>query len=105
MRWLDSFSDNRKSKIQNRKLVGFVALAVPFVICGAVARRSRQGKSSAQVFWMEDTASGMAVLNDAFRQEMSKLGWIERKNITVEYVFGARPRHKHDSGTRQRSST
>jgi ABC-type uncharacterized transport system substrate-binding protein len=24
---------------------------------------------------------------DAFRQEMSKLGWIEGKNITVEYRF------------------
>src|SRR5262249_36857892 len=32
-------------------------------------------------------ASGMAVLIDAFRQEMSKLGWIEGKNITIEYRF------------------
>ena len=29
----------------------------------------------------------MAVLLDAFRQEMSKLGWIEGKNITIEYRF------------------
>ncbi len=34
------------------------------------------------------TASGMAVLIDAFRQEMGKLGWIEGKNITIEYRFG-----------------
>src|SRR5262249_33569493 len=33
------------------------------------------------------TASGMAVLVDAFRQELSKLGWIEGKNITIEYRF------------------
>src|SRR5438094_6637080 len=33
------------------------------------------------------TASGSAVLSDAFRQEMSKLGWIEGKNITIEYRF------------------
>jgi putative ABC transport system substrate-binding protein len=33
------------------------------------------------------TASGIAVLLDAFRQELSKLGWIEGKNITVEYRF------------------
>jgi putative tryptophan/tyrosine transport system substrate-binding protein len=33
------------------------------------------------------TASGMAVLVDAFRQEMNKLGWIEGKNITIEYRF------------------
>ena len=33
------------------------------------------------------TASGMAVLAAAFRQELSKLGWIEGKNITIEYRF------------------
>jgi putative tryptophan/tyrosine transport system substrate-binding protein len=33
------------------------------------------------------TASGSAVLVDAFRQEMRKLGWIEEKNITIEYRF------------------
>jgi putative ABC transport system substrate-binding protein len=34
------------------------------------------------------TASGSAVLVNAFRQELSKLGWIEGKNITIEYRFG-----------------
>jgi len=29
----------------------------------------------------------MAVLVDAFRQELSKLGWIDGKNITIEYRF------------------
>jgi putative ABC transport system substrate-binding protein len=29
----------------------------------------------------------MAVLVDAFRQEMRKLGWIEGKNIAIEYRF------------------
>ena len=33
------------------------------------------------------TPSGSAVLVDAFRQELSKLGWIEAKNITIEYRF------------------
>jgi putative ABC transport system substrate-binding protein len=33
------------------------------------------------------TASGSAVLVKAFRQELSKLGWIEGKNITIEYRF------------------
>src|SRR5262245_36733862 len=33
------------------------------------------------------TASGIAVLLEVFRQELSKLGWIEGKNITIEYRF------------------
>ena len=31
--------------------------------------------------------SGSAVLVDTLRQELSKLGWIEGKNITIEYRF------------------
>ncbi|MCE3241833.1 MAG: transporter substrate binding protein [Deltaproteobacteria bacterium] len=38
-------------------------------------------------FLYPSTPSGSAVLVDAFRQEMSKLGWIEGKNISVDYRF------------------
>ena len=38
-------------------------------------------------FLDNSTASGMAVLVDAFRQELSKLGWIEGKNFSIEYRF------------------
>jgi len=38
-------------------------------------------------FLDSSTASGLAVLVDAFRQELLKLGWIEGKNITIEYRF------------------
>jgi putative tryptophan/tyrosine transport system substrate-binding protein len=39
-------------------------------------------------FLDNSTASGSVVLVDAFRQELSKLGWIEGKNFTIEYRFG-----------------
>jgi putative ABC transport system substrate-binding protein len=45
-------------------------------------------------FLDQSTASGSAVLVDAFRQEMSKLGWIEGKNITIEYRF-AEQKNEH----------
>jgi putative tryptophan/tyrosine transport system substrate-binding protein len=33
------------------------------------------------------TASASAVLVDAFRQELRKLGWVDGKNITIDYRF------------------
>ena len=33
------------------------------------------------------TASGMAVLIDAFRQELAKLGWVEGKNLIIEFRY------------------
>jgi len=88
-------SDNRQSKtcpefyrrIQNRKLVGLVALAVAFALCGAVAQAQQTGKVLRIGFLDNSTASGMAVLADALRQELSKLGWIEGKNFVIEYRF------------------
>ncbi len=38
-------------------------------------------------FLDKSTASGSAVLMEAFRQEMRKLGWIEGKNFAIEYRF------------------
>src|SRR5215468_3120864 len=45
------------------------------------------GKIARIGFLDSSTASGMAVLVDAFRQELSKLGWVEGKNIAIEYRF------------------
>jgi putative ABC transport system substrate-binding protein len=86
-RFLNSRSDNLKSKIQNRKLVGIVALVIAFAMCGAVAAAQQTGKVLRIGFLDGSTASGSAVLVEAFRQEMRKLGWIEGKNITIEYRF------------------
>ncbi len=94
-RFLSFQSDNRKSKtcgersrtIQNLKLVGVFALAVAFALCGAVAEAQQAGKIFRIGYLDNSTAAGSAVLLEAFRQELSKLGWIEGKNITIEYRF------------------
>ena len=39
-----SLSDIRKPAIQNRKLVGLIALAVAFTLCGAVAQAQQPKK-------------------------------------------------------------
>jgi putative tryptophan/tyrosine transport system substrate-binding protein len=54
--------------------------------CSAVEAQ-QPGKIFRIGFLDSSTASGSAVLVDAFRQELGKLGWIEGKNITIEYRF------------------
>ena len=93
IRWLRS--DNPKSKtcpelcrrIENLKLMGLVAIAVAFALCGPVAHAQQAGKVLRIGFLDPSTASGSAVLVDAFRQELRKLGWIEEKNFIIEYRF------------------
>src|SRR5262245_4818603 len=80
-------SDNLKSKIENLKLVGLLAIALTFTFGGAVIDAQQTGKIFRIGFLDNSTAAGMAVLSEAFRQELSKLGWIEGKNIAIEYRF------------------
>src|SRR4030095_16786054 len=87
-RFLVFFPDNPKSKIQNPKWVIVVVLAVAFVLYGAAADAQQTGKIPRIGYLEPGTASGNTVLLDGFRQELSKLGWFEGKNITVEYRFG-----------------
>jgi putative tryptophan/tyrosine transport system substrate-binding protein len=95
-------SDNRKSKtctafdklrtracrrIQNPKWLGLSVIAFVLVVCGAVVEAQQAGKIFRIGFLDGSTASGSAVLLDAFGQEMRKLGWMEGKNIAFEYRF------------------
>jgi putative ABC transport system substrate-binding protein len=68
-------------------LVGLIALVVALTFGGAVALAQQSGKIFRIGFLDPSTASGSAVLTEAFRQELSKLGWIEGKNIAIEYRF------------------
>jgi putative ABC transport system substrate-binding protein len=63
-------------------------LFVPVLLAVAVITEAQQtGKIFRIGFLDTSTASGMAVLVDAFRQELNKLGWVEGKNIAIEYRF------------------
>src|SRR5262245_7891189 len=70
-------------------------LLATFLLTTATAADAQQvGKVFRIGFLDSSTASGSAVLIDAFRQELSRLGWIEGKNITIEYRFGEqKPEH------------
>jgi putative ABC transport system substrate-binding protein len=68
---------------------GWSSILVATLVCvfGVSAEAQQPGKVFRIGFLDASTASGMAGLVEAFRQEMSKLGWIEGKNITIEYRF------------------
>jgi putative tryptophan/tyrosine transport system substrate-binding protein len=71
-----------------KHISGLLVIFVTLVACGAVATAQQAGKIFRIGFLDSSTASGMAGLLEAFRQELSKLGWIEGKNIAIEYRFG-----------------
>jgi len=70
-----------------RKIFALTLCAMLFALC-VPSSAQQPGKTFRIGFLDSSTASGMAVLLEAFRQEMSKLGWVEGKNITIEYRFG-----------------
>ena len=70
----------------NRRMVIWLLTAVLLTTVSLVD--AQQTKKVARIGFLDaSTASGSAVLVDAFRQELSKLGWIEGKNIAIEYRF------------------
>jgi ABC-type uncharacterized transport system substrate-binding protein len=86
----DSCSDNRKSKIQNLKLVGIVALIVTFAMCGAVAEAQQPTKIPQIGYLTAASRSTIPARIEAFRQGMRELGYVEDKNIVIEWRFGER---------------
>ncbi len=89
-----SHSDNRKSKtcterrrrIQNRKLVGIVALGFTFALCGAVAQ-AQQPARIARIGYLSGTgnASNPGPYVAALRQGLRDLGYVEEKHFVIEF--------------------
>jgi putative tryptophan/tyrosine transport system substrate-binding protein len=77
----------RGEKKKMKKRITLWLLATLFLANVSLAEAQQTGKIVRIGFLDTSTASGSAVLWDAFRQEMRKLGWIEGKNIAIEYRF------------------
>jgi putative tryptophan/tyrosine transport system substrate-binding protein len=64
----------------------FALCALLFVLCGSV--HAQQKDKVFRIGYLDpSTLSGSAALLQTFRQELSKLGWIEGKNLVFEYGF------------------
>src|SRR5262245_59171125 len=81
-------SDNRKSAIQNRKWWGIFAIAFACAFGGVEARAQQPPKFPRIGFLSVLHLSAMADRIEAFRQGLRELGYIEGKNIIVEWRYG-----------------
>ena len=73
-----------------QQLVRVVALcAMLFALCQP-ADAQQTGKTARIGVLDPSTASGSAVLMEAFRQELGKLGWFAGKNLTPECAGASR---------------
>src|SRR5262245_39359298 len=70
----------------NTKMI--VCLFAAALLSTASFAEAQQTGKVARIGYLDSgTASGSAVLVEVFRQELSKLGWIEGKSIAIEYRF------------------
>ena len=69
-----------------KEIIAFALCALLIALCPS-AEAQQSGKVFRIGFLDNSNASGMAVMVDAFRQGLRDLGYIEGKNILVEYRF------------------
>ncbi len=85
IRFRDFCSDNRKSKIQNRKWAGLFAIVVALTVCGARAEAQQPGKIPRIGYLTVSSLSVNADRIEAFRRGLRELGYVEGKNIVIEW--------------------
>jgi putative tryptophan/tyrosine transport system substrate-binding protein len=93
--FLNSSSDNRKSKtcpelgrrIQNRKWAGLFAIVVALTVCGARAEAQQPTKIPRIGYLGGGSPSSNPALIEAFRQGLRELGYVEGKNIVIEWRY------------------
>ena len=85
--------DNRKpvlshaegSPIQNLKLAGLLTFVALLVLWAGMAQAQQPGRVRRIGFLAVNSPSADKHLDEAFRQSLRELGWVEGRNITIEY--------------------
>ena len=83
----ESFSANRKSAIQSRIWVWPSAIAFVLVVAGSVAQAQPSAKVRRIGVLTPRSPSDSALWHQAFQQGLHNLGWVEGKNIAIEYRY------------------
>jgi putative ABC transport system substrate-binding protein len=83
-----SFSENRKSKIQNRKWAGLFAIVVALMVCGARTEAQPARKVPRIGFLTTGFPASITHLLEGFKQGLRDLGYVEGQNILLELRYG-----------------
>ena len=83
MRFLRSRSDNRKSKIQNRKWARTVTIIVALTVWGIRAEAQQPAKVPRIGYLAATSPSATVARIEAFRQGLRELGYVEEKTLSL----------------------
>src|SRR5687767_6621185 len=87
IRFGSSRSGNLKSKIENLKWLGLLVIAFVIVVTGAVAQ-AQQPKKVPRIGYLSSVSpSAGSSRIEAFRQGLRELGYVEGKNLVIEWRF------------------
>src|SRR3984893_11000468 len=81
--WLRS--GDRKSAIENLKWEGMITLVIALAMSGAVATAQQAGKVPRIGYLAPNLSNVVLATHEAFRQGLRELGYVEGKNIIIEY--------------------
>ena len=87
IQFFGSQSDNLKSEIQNRKWVGIFVIVVALAVCGARAHAQQPAKIPRIGLLNTNVSEAFTARTEGFRQGLRELGYIEGKNILIEYRY------------------
>ncbi|MGB7950256.1 MAG: ABC transporter substrate-binding protein [Candidatus Binatia bacterium] len=87
LRVLNSCSDNRKSAVENQKLVGILTIAFTFAFSGEVVG-AQQPKKTFRIGYLSPLSPpSESTRSEAIRLALRDLGYIEGQNIAIEYRY------------------
>ena len=86
-RFLNSRSDNQKSKIQNRKWAGLFAIAVALTVVGAVATAQQPKKIPRIGYLSSSDPASESTRFEGIRLALRERGHIEGQSIASEYRY------------------
>jgi putative ABC transport system substrate-binding protein len=78
---------NLKLKIGNRKSVGLFAVVVALMMCGARAAAQQSARIHRIGILSTNSGSVFSARVEAFRQRLREHGYVEGKNIVIEYRY------------------